>query len=221
MRRPEWEPLYERILADMGYDRRDDESSARLLRTLTVNSDLVSDDDMASMIGPVVSVFGAADTLLNDIAKKVPAGTLISAGSATKTVMDAGIVPDIVVTDLDGDIDSQIAASEKGAVTVIHAHGDNADLLMRYVHSFPGRIMITTQSVPDKVIYNFGGFTDGDRAVCMARHFGARSIFLYGFDFDNPSAKDGSDIETKRKKLVWAREIIEGLRPSDEDLVRI
>ncbi len=207
----EWKPLYDEIISDMHYSRSDDESSARLLKALMINADLLSLEELEEIIGNKVSIFGAADCLIDDIAKKSPEGTLISAGSATEFVIKAGIVPDIVVTDLDGDIESQLEASRKGAVVVIHAHGDNADLIKKYAVDFKGKVALTTQSVPDNILYNFGGFTDGDRAFCMAKHFGA-SVSLYGFDFNKPSNKDGIDIEIKKKKLAWAKRIIETRR---------
>ncbi|MCQ2079978.1 MAG: hypothetical protein MJZ38_08005, partial [archaeon] len=55
-----------------------------------------------------------------------------------------------------------------------------------------------------------------------AREFGARRIVLYGFDFDNPHPKEGSDPAVKLRKLKWAERIIYGnggadiVRPSDE-----
>ena len=206
MRNEDWEPIYSEILKDMGYDRASDENSAKVLRTLMLNADLITEDEVD--VRDTVSIFGAADSLSSYIERRGPEGTLISAGSATSVVMSKGILPDIVVTDLDGDIDSQIEASRKGAVTLIHAHGDNIDLIMRYAKEFTGKVILTTQSRPDMVLCNFGGFTDGDRAVCFARHMGAKRIVLYGFDFDNPSDKDGSDPEVKRKKLSWAKRII-------------
>ena len=206
MRNEDWEPVYSEILKDMGYDRASDESSAKVLKALMLNADLITEDEVD--IGDTVSIFGAADTLMGDIRKRAPEGTLISAGSATSAVMSAGLMPDIVVTDLDGDIDKQIEASRNGAVTLIHAHGDNTDLIMRYAKEFTGKVILTTQSRPDLVLCNFGGFTDGDRAVCFARHMGAKKIILYGFDFDNPSSKDGSDPDIKRRKLQWAKRII-------------
>ena len=206
MRNEDWEPVYSEILKDMGYDRASDESSAKVLKALMLNADLITEDEVD--IGDTVSIFGAADTLIGDIGKRAPEGTLISAGSATSAVMSAGLRPDIVVTDLDGDVDKQIEASRNGAVTLIHAHGDNTDLIMRYAKEFTGKVILTTQSRPDLVLCNFGGFTDGDRAVCFARHMGAKKIILYGFDFDNPSSKDGSDPDIKRRKLQWAKRII-------------
>ena len=215
MRNEDWEPIYSEILEDMGYDRTSDENSAKVLRALMLNADLITDDELT--INDTVSIFGAADSLKTDISKREPEGTLISAGSATSEIMSMGMIPDIVVTDLDGDIDPQIEASRKGAVTVIHAHGDNIDLIMRYAKEFTGKVILTTQSKPDLVLYNFGGFTDGDRAVCLARHLGAKHIILYGFDFDNPSSKAGSDPVIKRKKLQWAKRII----GDSGDIIRI
>ncbi len=208
MRFDEWSPIYESILSDMGYDRSSDEASARLLKVLMLNADLMTVDELSSMIGDEVSIFGAAKCLESDVEKVSPSGTLISAGSATARVMAMGIMPDIVVTDLDGDIDSQIQASERGAVTLIHAHGDNADLIARYAKEFRGRVVLTTQSSPDNILYDFGGFTDGDRAVCLARHFGSSRIRLYGFDFDDPYPGDGKDLSIKLKKLQWAKRLI-------------
>ena len=163
MRNEDWEPIYSEILKDMGYDRASDENSAKVLRTLMLNADLITEEEVD--VRDTVSIFGAADSLSSDIERKRPEGTLISAGSATSVVMSKGILPDIVVTDLDGDIDFQIEASREGAVTLIHAHGDNIDLIMRYAKEFTGKVILTTQSRPDMVLCNFGGFTDGDRAV--------------------------------------------------------
>ena len=199
----EWDDLYTEILSDMGYDRSSDESSARLLKTLMQMADLIDDDDIFDIIDDEVTVVGPASPDMSGLERRF----VISAGSATETVMRT-MVPDIVVTDLDGDIDSQIEASSKGAITFIHAHGDNSDLIMRYAKEFRGPVILTTQSTPDNVIRNYGGFTDGDRAVCIARHFGARRIELRGFDLDTPSSKDGSDPETKKRKLAWAKRII-------------
>ena len=198
-----WEGIYEEILRDMGYDRSSDESSARLLKTLTQMSDLIDDDDVYDLMRGTVAIIGPAEPDLSGLDGK----TVIAAGSATETVMKA-LVPDIVVTDLDGDIQSQIEASDRGAITFIHAHGDNSDLIMKYAKEFRGPIVLTTQATPDNVIRNYGGFTDGDRAVCIVRHFGASEIELRGFDFDVPTVKDGSDPETKKRKLAWAKRII-------------
>jgi uncharacterized Rossmann fold enzyme len=202
----DWRPIYEAIIKDFGYDEQSDENSARLLKLLTINSDLISDDEI--IIHEDVTVFGNSGNLDRDIGSTAPRGTLIASGSAVGRIAELGIVPDIVVTDLDGDILPQIEASVNGAVTFIHAHGDNTEQIQKYANKFIGPIVLTTQSRPDSTVSNYGGFTDGDRAVCIARHFGAKNILLLGFDFEKPSKKEGSDPCTKIRKLQWAKRII-------------
>jgi uncharacterized Rossmann fold enzyme len=202
----EWEQIYLEILEDFEYDRSSDENSARLLKALMVNSDLISDDDVPMQ--KKATVFGGSDDLEKEIRSTAPRGTLIASGSTVGILEGFGIFPDIVVTDLDGDIRPQIEASGKGAVTFMHAHGDNTHLIQQYANDFLGPVILTTQSAPDNILSNYGGFTDGDRAVCIARHFGAKDILLLGFDFDRPSTKNGSDMMVKANKLWWAKRII-------------
>lgn len=203
----EWEPIYVEILDDFGFSREDDENSVRILKALTLSSDLRSGDEAAEALGDVVTVVGNAPCLEDDISKGIK-GTVLCSGSAVCRLMAGGIVPDMIFTDLDGDIDAQMDASSKGAITFIHAHGDNSDLIMQYAGMFKGPVVLTTQSTPEYTVFNYGGFTDGDRAYCFARHFGVRDIRLAGFDYDNPMPKEGSDPEMKRRKLAWARNII-------------
>ena len=85
---------------------------------------------------------------------------------------------------------------------VVHAHGDNMEALGKEVPRLK-RVIGTTQSKPLKNVYNFGGFTDGDRGVFLAKEMGARSITLIGFDF-----RDENVTPLKKKKLVWAEKLI-------------
>jgi len=219
----EWEPVYEKIIEDMGYDRSSDESSARLLKAVTQNSDIVSEDVLYDIIKPNAVVVGGnvsekdimrIKELVNTAEKVERRGAvLISAGSATEVLMVNGIVPDITVTDLDGDLSLQKKASDSGSLMIVHAHGDNADLIMEHAGDIRGRMIITTQSKPDALLCNFGGFTDGDRAVCTARHFGSRNITLIGFNFEVPALKDGIDAAVKKKKLAWAKRMIFDMNP--------
>ncbi|MBQ9690006.1 MAG: DNA transporter, partial [Candidatus Methanomethylophilaceae archaeon] len=66
----EWEPVYEEILADMGYDRSDDEASVRVLKAVTLNSDLISGDEAAETMADRVTVIGNAPCLEDDIKRK-------------------------------------------------------------------------------------------------------------------------------------------------------
>ena len=204
----EWEGTYREICADFGFDPWADEVSVRLLESVTPNLDLDDEDAVEPLISDTVTVFGAATCLASDIDAMRPQGTLIAAGSACGAMMEMGFRPDILVTDLDGDIDAQLEASSKGAVTLILAHGDNTDLVARYAPLFKGKVVLTTQGRPHGNVLCFGGFTDGDRSVCLARHFGAKKIILLGFDFEHPSDKNGSDPDIKAKKLRWAQRII-------------
>ena len=205
MRFSEWEPVYLDIIADMGYDRSDDEACVRVLKAVTLNSDLVTEDDAAEFFGETATVFGNAPCLESDVRSLPPEGTSIVSGSAVGRVMAMGIRPDVVVTDLDGDIGPQLEASSGGALTFIHAHGDNQDLVRTYAGLFRGPVILTTQSTPENTVFDFGGFTDGDRAVCIAQEFGVCRVLLEGFDYDDPMPKEGSDPAVKLRKLAWAK----------------
>lgn len=208
MKFSEWEPIYTEICYDMGYSKLEDEASVRLLESLTLDSNLGDEDDIAPLMKGTASVFGNAPCLEEDIGALPPEGTLIAAGASAGRVLDAGIMPDILVTDLDGDIAPQVRASDGGALTLILAHGDNRALLQRYVSEFRGKVVLTAHGEPRGNVLGFGGFTDGDRSVCLAREFGAERIVLYGFDFENPRPKYGGDPMVKLRKLAWARRII-------------
>jgi uncharacterized Rossmann fold enzyme len=69
------------------------------------------------------------------------------------------------------------------------------------------RFIATTQAKPFNRVYNFGGFSDGDRCVFVAREFGASKIKLAGFDFEDPGVN-----QIKKKKLKWAKKLLEILR---------
>ena len=101
MRFSEWEPVYLDIIADMGYDRSDDEACVRVLKAVTLNSDLVTEDDAAEFFGETATVFGNAPCLESDVRSLPPEGTCIVSGSAVGRVMAMGIRPDVVVTDLE------------------------------------------------------------------------------------------------------------------------
>lgn len=204
----EWESTYRAICGDFGFSPEDDRSSVRLLKAVTMNCNLRDEDAIIPLMRPVVTVVGDAPGLENDIAGCSPQGTLICSGSAVLRILGAGFRPDIVVTDLDGNINSQLEASSEGAVTLILAHGDNMPLVQKYAPLFTGPVVLTAQGEPERTVFNYGGFTDGDRCVCLARHFGAEKIILLGFDFSNPNAKEGTDPEIKKRKLRWAEKII-------------
>ncbi len=109
---------------------------------------------------------------------------MVAADGATTAMVEEKIVPDIVVTDLDGNLDDILLANLRGANIVVHAHGDNLDKIVQITPFFTN-VLGTTQAQPLGNIYNFGGFTDGDRAIFLAVALGASEITLAGMDFLN------------------------------------
>jgi hypothetical protein len=201
----EWEPLYREIINDMGYDPDQDAHSARILSEMLFDIkrsaplktlfELIKDND--------VLVCGNAPCLGEDLLKIEPSEyCIIAADGATAVLMNAGIVPHIIVTDLDGDIEAQIEANRQGAVMVVHAHGDNFHAINSVVPQL-GNIIGSTQAQPLENVFNFGGFTDGDRCVFLAKEFQASGIIMIGFDFNDPGVTD-----IKKKKLKWAKKLI-------------
>ena len=202
-----WEPIYLQILDDFGFSREEDERAAIILSEILTDANSVGTSVLAELIqGKDVLVCGNAPVLPDDLKLIDPKDyVIIAADGATAVLVDTGIIPDIIVTDLDGDIEKEIMANQKGAIAVVHAHGDNIDKLKKYVPRLKD-IIGTTQSRPLNDIHNFGGFTDGDRCAYLAKEFNAASITIIGFDLEDT---DVSPI--KKKKLKWARWLIDDL----------
>ncbi|AKB18172.1 MULTISPECIES: 6-hydroxymethylpterin diphosphokinase MptE-like protein [unclassified Methanosarcina] len=203
-----WEPIYERILEDFGFDRTGDEEAARFLSQKLTVKNTVELSELKDMIsGKPVLVCGNAPGLRNELLRlDLSAFVIIAADGAAAILMELERVPEVICTDLDGnseaDIEKEILACSRGSIVLIHAHGDNRDKLKKYVPRFTSFIA-TTQARPFDRVYNFGGFSDGDRCVFIAREFGAKSIKLAGFDFEDPLVNP-----IKKKKLNWAKELI-------------
>ncbi|MCU0853209.1 MAG: DUF115 domain-containing protein [Thermoplasmata archaeon] len=207
-----WLPIYERICDDFKFDRAKDVRSAQLL------AEMIGDRGTRTLAGwkgrlpATVLVCGGSPSLADEVSSIEIKDMVIAADSATTVLVEAGIHPEIVVTDLDGIIEDQSELSRKGTTLFLHAHGDNVDPLRRYFGDFPGPVVGTCQCPPPPGLVNFGGFTDGDRAACICAALGARKILLAGFDFDNPSEKVGKNRDVKLRKLEWARKILDAVR---------
>ncbi|MFW9851690.1 MAG: 6-hydroxymethylpterin diphosphokinase MptE-like protein [Candidatus Thorarchaeota archaeon] len=141
---------------------------------------------------------------------------LLSADGATTYAMSCGIVPKIIVTDLDGKILDQLKAQNEGAILAVHVHCDNIDIVMKNMSSIcNGKFIITTQTYPIQGSYNFLGFTDGDREICLSTSLSARRIYLLGYDFGPLVGKfsktyslDKIKKEKKLKKFLIAKSVI-------------
>jgi uncharacterized Rossmann fold enzyme len=126
--------------------------------------------------------------------------TLIAADGATSAVLEYRD-PEIIVTDLDGIVKDQLEAWQRGTWMVVHAHGDNVVQVRKMVPKLKERIIGTTQVEPFGRLYNFGGFTDGDRAAFMAHELGAKRIYLAGMDLGSKIGKHSGDKDVKRKLI--------------------
>lgn len=197
-----WDEYYVRILDYFGFSREDDEEAARLLSSILPRNDISLLTDTIS--GSDVIVAGNAPSLPDDIKKTDFEGKVVIAADAAARVMKkGGVIPDIVFTDLDGLDDDVLEMNEAGTILAVHAHGDNMPLVKSWVPKMKGPVVGTTQSTPLENVYNFGGFSDGDRGVFAAYELGANSVSLIGFDLDDKSVDP-----VKHGKLMIARKLL-------------
>jgi uncharacterized Rossmann fold enzyme len=205
-----WQPIYQHILDDFGFSPHRDVEAAELLADLLRDRALPLSAARDAVAGRKAVVCGNASTLDGELVEMKKRqefqdddSVILAADGATAVLLKQGIVPDIVVTDLDGPFPAILDANRWGSIIVVHAHGDNLDALSCYVPQLE-RVMGTVQCLPPPGIHNFGGFTDGDRCVFLAKELGAAGIVLTGFDFE-----DESVTPRKRKKLAWAKMLID------------
>lgn len=194
----EWEPVYEAICEDFGFDRAADEHARDVLATLADPFDLGCLD----CSGDVVTIAGAGPSLEAGIERLD--GTVFAASTAVDRLHEAGIAVDCMVTDLDKNPETARELTERGTPVAVHAHGDNLALVREVVPTLDARnVLGTTQAAPVEGVTNVGGFTDGDRAAFLADCCGAGSLHFVGWDIDDPSVG-----RVKRRKLRWAERLL-------------
>jgi len=206
-----WLPMYRDICREFGYDMDADARNAAALSAMLSSRHGPTLSALESACPSSVTVCGDGPMLRRCLSEHPPEGYVIAADGATTALMDAGLVPDAIVTDLDGAVEHQLEANARGSLVFAHAHGDNARAVEEFVPRFKGTIVGTCQGRPAGVLLNLGGFTDGDRAACIFSGLGARRIVLMGFDFESPSPKQSRSAEVKARKLRWARRILASL----------
>jgi 2-amino-4-hydroxy-6-hydroxymethyldihydropteridine diphosphokinase len=209
----EWSLWYRKIVRDFGYSRAEDRKAAIYLDSILRP---YPKDGLKKLIrGKTVFVVGAGPSVASSVShlKKFRQATVICADSAITILAKNKIMPHIIVTDLDGDLKILRKLGRTKTVFVVHAHGDNIGRL-DMVRNFANCIG-TTQTRSIGRVHNFGGFTDGDRCVFLAEHFGASRIILLGMDFGKrigrQSGTKKSERQTKLKKLKYAKMLLERL----------
>tara|TARA_B110000881_G_C18486613_1_gene469499 strand:- start:327 stop:1043 length:717 start_codon:yes stop_codon:yes gene_type:complete len=124
-----------------------------------------------------------------------------------------------IVSDLDGG-EYLDAAAKQGQTIVVHAHGDNMHQWKKTLASWeqytlsPPLILSHQVNQDISGMHNFGGFTDGDRALCLVLSLGVEpeNIELIGFTLNRIGQWSGVTVaETKLKKLEWMERIVSEL----------
>lgn len=207
-----WEPRYLAVMKDLGYSVEGDVTAADRLAQLVASraTPPVGDEALSPVLAKQpVYVCAAGPTLEDELGDLWLDGTVVAADGATARLLKRGTLPEIIVTDLDGDMDAILTASRKGSIVVAHAHGDNLPLVEKYLPLIEGPLVASVQCRPPAGTRNFGGFSDGDRAVFLADHFGASRIVLAGFDFGDEKAHPIS--KARERKFIWGALLIASL----------
>jgi 2-amino-4-hydroxy-6-hydroxymethyldihydropteridine diphosphokinase len=210
----QWEPEYERIRAEFGFPfDRERAASERLVELLPksaleraeqrIRARIRGRDTIVVGLAPHA---GAPPVWMLPRADVAPA--LVVADGATERCLAGGLVPDVVVSDLDGPVPSEVTANVRGALVLVHAHGDNIPALEKWVPQFPRELAGSWAGPPERGLVDFGGFTDGDRGAYLAEYVGAPRILLYGFDFDHVDENEPAP-DVKRRKLAVARRVLD------------
>ena len=207
-----WEPVYEAICRDMGYDRAADEAARDRLDTLVAGAELAT-PQADVFAGETVALAAPGPSLNPEDPVFRAADSVLAAGTAAERLLDAGTAVDWVVTDLDDHADRVPGFTTAGTPVIIHAHGDNRELLESTVPACDRSAVVpTTQAEPVGTVCNFGGFTDGDRAAFFADAHRAGELVFPGWDLADPSV-----VEDKARKLRWAARLLAWLeRRRDE-----
>lgn len=222
----EWkEKIYEYAVKELDIDTAKDREAAYILsRIICKHTCGIEEVKLALSRFKTAIVFGAGPSLELDIRNAVMLGVvdkagIVAADGASCALLKNGITPHVVVSDLDGPRDCLLQAKESGSFIFIHAHGDNIPLIREITPLLiGGKIIGTTQAEEIECLHNFGGFTDGDRAVLLSEYLGFARIILAGMDFglevgrySKPNELTGESLTQKRKKLQIGKMALEEL----------
>ncbi|MEE3082105.1 MAG: 6-hydroxymethylpterin diphosphokinase MptE-like protein [Candidatus Thermoplasmatota archaeon] len=191
--------MQDEINFQFGFVRSREEVSSRLISRLYKPEGNLSD----ILLNQEVTIVGAGI----DDDEKIPSGVLIAADGAVSACLERKLIPDIVVTDLDGNLLDIMFANESGSKIVLHGHGDNLSKLFEFYTRI--KVISLTTTYPSDMSNCWGGFTDGDRALMMSLSQGVSLVNLVGFNFSKVGKYTGKYSPKKLQKLDWARQIVE------------
>ena len=232
---PTWSPRYKRIVDILNLDADQDNKIGLLYNNLlTKKKDQGFNDTIAKILRlqkQSAWVFGAGPSLPNDFHLflnqfNADNDLVVCADGSSVFLVEENIFPDIVFTDFDGATKILNVLAENNTILVLHAHGDNFSVVKDILNNFnllDYNILPTVQTKPyPPFTYNFGGFTDGDRAISALLDWfpSMEYIFLLGFTFgeyqgrySKPETltKDVKASNFKLAKLKIAKENLEFL----------
>ena len=118
-----WEKYYTEILEDFGFSRENDEESAKLLDEILSTEGCLTLDDLSEIVGfsDKFIVFGAGPSLKEHVTflkenYDLRDYVLVAADGATTALIEQKIAPDIVATDLDGNLDDILLSRRKSNI---------------------------------------------------------------------------------------------------------
>ena len=194
-----WWPLQEEINTQFGFSKSREKVSSRLISRLYKPKGNLS----SILSNKIVTIVGAGITAEEEF---ITDGIKIAADGAVSACLERNIIPEIIVTDLDGNLPEMVWANKKGSKIVVHAHGDNLSRLFEFSTEIQAISLTTTY--PSSGTDCWGGFTDGDRSLMMSLSLGAKLVNLIGFNFDKVGSFSGDFSPRKIQKLSWAHKIV-------------
>ena len=191
--------IQDEIRESFGWGLDSDVESAELLVSKCKNS-----EPNLRFEGKVTVVGAAAEP---GVKSQYP---IVVADGAIGAIEDLSTVA-LIVTDGDGTPHIERALN-KGIPICLHAHGDNVESWSKILSQINERQEVfLTHQTPIEIdgMYNPGGFTDGDRAVCIAFALGATEVELVGFSTDDVGQWSGvTDKKRKLIKLQWMSRVL-------------
>ena len=191
--------IQDEIRESFGWSLDSDIDSAKLLVSKCKNS-----EPNVRFEGKVTVVGAAAEPGV-----KTQFPTVVADG-AIGAIADLSSVA-LIVTDGDGTPHIEKALN-KGIPICLHAHGDNVESWNDILSLIDDEQEIyLTHQTPMTIggMHNPGGFTDGDRAVCIAFALGANEVELVGFSTDDVGQWSGvTDKKRKLIKLQWMSKVL-------------
>ena len=155
-----------------------------------------------------------------DLPKNTP---LVVADGAIGAIMsfNEALIKNVICLMSDGDGLPYIKNNKiKNLTIILHAHG-HAQKNLEHVLSIwkawnpVPKVIISHQTpISSKGAYNFGGFSDGDRGVCLLHSLGVpkNKINILGFNSNKIGSWGGlSNSKIKHQKLKWMGEILNSL----------